>query len=386
MARVCLFLKENLLKNIFMVQWFAIDNIDEIDSPTLVLYEDHLTHNLQQMLKMVDGETDRLRPHVKTNKMPEVVRRMTGLGIRNFKASTIAEAEMVAGQGAESVLIAHQLVGPKIKRFFKLADYFPDTEFSTIVDNTDSAAKLDEEASKQGRKVKFFIDINNGMDRSGVEPGKKLNKLIGEINMYKNLLLNGLHVYDGHHRDKDFTTRKHRVEEGFRDIRTVYEDLKKTYPHLQIVSGGTPSFTSHLLEKERICSPGTCVFWDWGYDEKLTEQDFKFAVLLVSRVISKPAKGVVTIDLGHKSVAAENPIDRRVKFLNLSGYELVSQSEEHGVLRVEDWENIRVGDVLYGVPYHICPTVNLYDEIPVIRNRRQTGVWEITARKRRITV
>ena len=113
------------------------------------------------------------------------------------------------------------------------------------------------------------------------------------------------------------------------------------------------------------------MFWDWTYEEKLTEQEFKTAALLVTRVISKPAEGIVTIDLGHKAVASENPIDCRVMFLNLDHYKLLSQSEEHGVLQVKNWDSITVGDVFYGVPYHICPTINLYDEVSVIENNRK---------------
>lgn len=369
-----------------MENWYAIADIQQIDSPSVVLYESHLDHNLRQMLKMVNNDTGRLRPHLKTNKMPEVVRRMMGVGMKNFKTSTIAEAEMAAKESAESVLIAHQLVGPKINRFFDLIHRFPATDFYTIVDNPYSADMLNTKASAAGKEVPVYIDINNGMNRSGIEPGPGIVKLADRIKECKFLKLNGLHVYDGHHRDTDYTVRKEKLERGFRDVQDIYDELKQSYPHLQLVSGGTPAFTTHRLAEDRICSPGTCVFWDWGYDEKLTEQEFKFAVLLVSRVISKPARGIVTIDLGHKAVAAENPVDRRVKFLNLSGYELLSQSEEHGVLKVKDWENIRVGDVLYGVPYHICPTINLYDEIPVIAEGNKTGVWEITARKRRITV
>ncbi|MGS2763296.1 D-TA family PLP-dependent enzyme [Sinomicrobium sp. M5D2P9] len=369
-----------------MKDWYSISNIEETDSPAVVLYEENLDHNLREMLHMVGGDVRRLRPHLKTNKMPQVVKRMIRLGIKNFKSSTIAEAEMAAREGAESVLIAHQLVGPKTDRFFMLADRFPETRFYTIIDNLQTLEIWNTKAKKTGKKVAVFIDINNGMNRSGVEPGSGLAELINKTGKADYVDLKGLHIYDGHHRHPDYAERKEKLEAGFRELQEVISVLKKTHPDLQVVSGGTPAFSTHSLDKEKVCSPGTCVFWDWGYDEKLPEQDFKFAVLLVSRVISKPAKGIVSIDLGHKAVAAENPIDRRVKFLNLSGYELLSQSEEHGILRVDDWENISVGDVLYGIPYHVCPTINLHDEIPVIRNGKKSDVWEITARKRRITI
>jgi len=338
------------------------------------------------MLAMVNGKASNLMPHVKTNKMSEVIKRMVALGIKNFKASTIAEAEITARAGAEHILIAHQLVGPKIERFLSLIAQFPEVTFSTILDNMESLQLLNRLAIEKKLVVDFYIDINSGMNRSGIALGPDLDILIAEISTYKSLSFKGFHVYDGHIRQPDFEARKDKVEVEFKAIDKLFSKLKINCPNLQLICGGTPTFTSHLSQDQRICSPGTCVLWDWGYGDKLKEQAFKFACLLVTRVISKPADGILTIDLGHKSVAAENPIHHRVKFLNLTDYELLSQSEEHGVLQVKDWDKFKIGDVLYGVPYHICPTINLHDEVSVIKNKRKVASWEITARKRKIGI
>ncbi|SDB37529.1 D-serine deaminase, pyridoxal phosphate-dependent [Flavobacteriaceae bacterium MAR_2010_188] len=359
------------------MDWFTINNIDEIDSPSLVLYEDHLLSNLKMMIELVDGNTSRLMPHIKTNKMPEVIKRMIAFGIKKFKASTIVEAEMASQEGAEEVLIAHQLVGPKIGRFIDLIKKFPDTKFSTLVDNISSAEKLNNAVKNENLSINIFIDINSGMDRSGIKIGKELDELINSIRKFNNLKFRGLHVYDGHFRDIDFSVRNEKIEAEFIPIDKYYSKLKTDFPEIILICGGTPTFTSHILKNDRIASPGTCVFWDWSYDEKLTEQQFNFAVLIVTRVISKPTDGIITIDLGHKSVASENPIDKRIKFLNLTDYELLSQSEEHGVLRVKDSEAINVGDVFFAVPYHICPTVNLHEYVSVIQNHKKISQWQI---------
>ena len=368
------------------MDWFEIENIDEIDSPSLVLYENRLDYNIQKMLDMVEGHTDQLMPHVKTSKMPEVIKRMVTLGITNFKASTIAEAEITANAGAKHILIAHQLVGPKITRFLNLITCFPKTRFATLLDNMESASQLNALAHEKGIEIDFYIDINSGMNRSGISLGSELDKFLEKLAEYKSLVFRGLHVYDGHIRQPDFSLRKNEVEQQFKAVEVLFSGLKSQHPNLKLVCGGTPSFTSHLSDKERICSPGTCMLWDWGYGDKLKEQVFQYACILVTRVISKPIQGIVTIDLGHKSVAAENPIQNRVKFLNISDYELLSQSEEHGVLSVKHWNRFKVGDVLYGVPYHICPTINLHDEVSVIRNHRKMDTWEIKARRRKIEI
>ncbi len=368
-----------------MKTWYDIDHINVIDSPSIVLYKDRLEYNLNKMISMVKGNTALLMPHVKTNKMPEVIKIMVGLGIKKFKASTIAEAEIAAKSGAEGVLIAHQLVRPKIKRFCALSKYFPQTSFFTIIDNIVSLEKLNAAANEYELNVGFYIDINSGMNRSGIMLGSDLNKMIKEIPKYDSLSFKGFHVYDGHLRDKDFENRNSKIESELKPIKALFETLKKRYSSISLICGGTPSFTSHLLSEQRIASPGTCVLWDWGYSEKLTEQEFKYAALLVCRVISKPKEGILTIDLGHKSVSSENPIHQRVKFLNLDNSQLMSQSEEHGVLKVEGWDHINIGDVIYGLPYHICPTINLHDEVSVIINNKFIDTWQITGRKRKLS-
>lgn len=364
--------------------WYQIENIETLDSPSVVVYREHLEHNIREMISKVDGNTQRLMPHIKTNKMPKVQELLVASGISHFKASTISEAEVAAAAGAKSVLIAHQLVGPKVDRFLKLISHFSNTRFSTIIDARSSAKYLNEKASSLGINVAVYIDINNGMDRSGIKVGPVLDDLIAFVSDCPNLDFKGFHVYDGHLRDTDFAVRNEKIEQGFKEITLLFENLKKEHVHIEMVCGGTPSFTSHLLNKDRVTSPGTCVLWDWGYSEKLQEQTFKYASLLVTRIISKPTEGIVTVDLGHKSVASENPIDKRVKFLNLDNYELLSQSEEHGVIKVANWGELKIGDVLYGLPYHICPTINLHDEVSLIESGEKTDTWEITARRRKL--
>jgi D-serine deaminase-like pyridoxal phosphate-dependent protein len=93
----------------------------------------------------------------------------------------------------------------------------------------------------------------------------------------------------------------------------------------------------------------------------------------------------ITTDLGHKSVAAENPFPR-VHFLNAPDAKPVGQSEEHLVAKVPDSSLFKVGDVLYGVPIHICPTVALYEKAAVIENNEAVTEWRVVARDRKITV
>lgn len=369
-----------------MKNWYEVNNVAELDSPSLLLYKERVASNIDKMIAIAGG-TSRLAVHVKTNKMPEVVKMMLAKGIAKFKCATIAEAEMAAMAGAKFIIIAHQLVGPKIDRLIQLHQKYQDVMFASLIDCEEILQETNQKFADKDLTAAVLVDVNNGMNRSGYDLDEHLEDFCLKINSQSNLQFLGLHAYDGHLRDADFGIRKAKIEEGFKQVTTVFNKLQTQIEHtIYLVSGGTPAFTSHATETERLCSPGTCVLWDWGYGDVLQEQPFDYAALILTRVISKPAKGLVAIDMGHKALASENPINKRIRFLNLTDYELLSQSEEHGVLRVEDWENIKVGDVLYGVPYHICPTINLYDEVNVIEQNQATTHWQILGRKRRIEV
>jgi len=154
---------------------------------------------------------------------------------------------------------------------------------------------------------------------------------------------------------------------------------------MNIVVGGTPTFPTHTHRQNVECSPGTFVFWDWGYNNNLPDEPFIFAALVIARIISIPDADTICVDLGHKSVAAENPFPR-VNFLNLPGAEPIGQSEEHLILRVPDTSLFSAGDVLYGVPVHICPTVALYEKAFVAENKNITDEWRVIARDRKINI
>lgn len=366
--------------------WYKIDNEQELDSPSLLIYKERVQKNIDKMIAIA-GSTERLVTHVKTNKMPEIVKMMLNSGISKFKCATIAEAEMTATAGAKYLIISHQLVGPKIERLIKLRQKFPNVFIASLIDCSDSADAHNTAFAQVGLVADVFLDVNNGMNRSGHELDDKILELYQKLSHSSNIKIHGLHVYDGHLRASDFNERKRECDAGFVDVKHFLEAIDAAgLPKPMVIAGGTPAFTSHALREETYCSPGTCVLWDWGYGDKLSEQNFDYAALILTRVISKPKRGIITIDMGHKAVAAENPIDKRIKFLNLENYELLGQSEEHGVISVADWDSIKVGDVLYGVPFHVCPTVNLYDEAYVVENKQVNLIWNIEARKRKISI
>ena len=364
-------------------QWYEVDNADELDSPALLVYEERVKSNIQLLLKMMP-DINLLRPNVKTNKMAEVCRMMMDAGIGKFKCATIAEAEMLGMIGAPDVLLAYQPVGPKVLRFINLIKAYPSTKFSCLADNIFSLEYINTQAAIHQVVIPVFIDLNVGMNRTGIKPSDAFELIQKLINL-KNLKLSGLHAYDGHIRDTDLASRKLKCDEAFSSIESLQQRLGEEGQRLRIVAGGTPTFPIHAQRGTVECSPGTFVFSDWGYKHLLPDEEFDYAALVLTRVISIVDHTTICTDLGHKSVAAENPLPR-VHLLNAPEAKPVGQSEEHLVLQVEDASQYKTGDILYGVPVHICPTVALYNSANIIRNNKVADKWNVVARARMITI
>ncbi|HEY0434145.1 MAG TPA: D-TA family PLP-dependent enzyme [Chitinophagaceae bacterium] len=365
--------------------WYYIEDADTIDSPALVVFPERVKANIALAIDMV-GSVDRLRPHVKTNKSPDACMLMLKAGITRFKCATIAEAEMLAMIGAPDVLFAYQPVGPKLTRFLQLVKEYAGTNFSCLVDGMAAAAQINDSFSRASRIAAVYIDLNTGMDRTGIAPENAM-ELAEYCDRAGALQLEGLHHYDGHIRGIDLDARTQACETAFGRVESLGHQMQATGIAVRhIVAGGSPTFPLHARRPTVECSPGTFIYWDQGYLEGCPEQHFLPAAVLLARVISTPSPGKVCIDLGHKSVAAENEIGRRVHFLNTSVLNPVAQSEEHLVCEMSGGEHLAPGSILAGLPFHICPTVALYERVFLVENGKLAGEWLTTARDRRISI
>jgi D-serine deaminase-like pyridoxal phosphate-dependent protein len=156
-------------------------------------------------------------------------------------------------------------------------------------------------------------------------------------------------------------------------------------PVPSVVAGGTPTFPIHARRPGVELSPGTTVLWDAGYSEAYADLEFLHAAVLVSRVVSMPARGTVCLDLGTKALADEMS-QPRVALLGIGPHQIVAHNEEHLVIETPEAGRFRPGDVVYGIPIHICPTVARYESAVVVEGGRCTGEWAVVARNRRITL
>jgi D-threonine aldolase len=369
-----------------MSNWYEITGVADLDSPALVVHPQRVEENVRRLVSMIDDPA-RLRPHIKTHKTAEGIQLMMKHGIRKFKCATIAEAELLGENGAPDVVLAYQPHGPKAERYARVIRAFPGTKWACLTDNQGSAAGMAGIFAAHGLEVPVYIDLNIGMNRSGTIPGPHVVELYTFCSKTKGIRPVGLHGYDGQHRQPDLAERTLESDKGFEAVELIASAIVHAgHPKPTIIVGGSPTFPIHARRAEVECSPGTSIFWDDGNSRICPEQLFEPAVALVTRVLSLPTPTRVCIDLGHKSVSAENDMQHRVFLPDHPDWVPVGQSEEHLVFEVPEGHGMKPGDVVYGIPYHICPTVALYERAIAVTDGRVSGEWMIRARDRKITI
>ena len=363
------------------MDWYTID-CTKIDTPALFIDRDSVTLNIQKAIDIARN-IDRLRPHVKTHKSIEVAKLQLAAGIQKFKCATIAEAEMLARAGAKDVLIAYQPQGPKINRVKNLVLKYPKTKFSILIDNDITARQIQQVFVDT--VINYYFDVNDGHFRTGIKPQNCLD-LFENIKEFTALRLVGVHCYDGHIRMPDLDERIQEATSAFMPVRILYDQLSKiTRRKLKIVAGGSPSFPVHARFHDVECSPGTFIFWDERYATNYPELNFQKAAAVATRVISQTDHYTYCLDLGHKRIASEFSMPR-VKLITSAVYKQIGHSEEHMIIKTKKPDVFEVGQVLFGIPYHICPTVALYDHLIVVEEGEVVDRWEVTARDRSIGV
>ena len=366
--------------------WYPVANAADIASPTVLIYPDRIAANLRRMIDWVGGDPSRLRPHVKTHKLPQVVAMKLAAGITKFKASTIAEVEMVAAAGGRDIVLAYQPVGPNVNRLIRLIGAYRAATFAALADDPHVVQTIGRAATDAGVVVRLYVDLNVGMDRTGIMPGDAAFDLYRLLCDTAGVEAAGLHAYDGHLTDADYERLVKRSSATFGPVWQLRDRLRSAGLAVPgLIASGTPTSKVIAAQNGTEVSAGTTVLWDAGQAKICPDLQFEHAALLLTRVISRPAADRLCLDLGHKAVASEfDP--PRVVLLGLEDAVPVTHSEEHLVIQTDRATAYPPGTVVYGVPHHVCPTMALHQSAWCVRDGRAVETWDITARNRCLTI
>ncbi len=370
---------------------YHVEDVDSMLSPSIVVFRETFTANLD-LMETVVGDVNRLRPHCKTHKMPAITSIEVARGIRKHKAATLAEVEMLADAGADDIVLAYNVVGPNVERAVAFRRRHPAVRFAVTADHPVPLARLGAAMAAAGQSIDVLLDLNVGMNRTGIPVAEDLDvaaALYRAIAGTEGVTPAGFHVYDGHNHQADIDERRRAATEGFAPVLRLRETLQAEGLAVgKIVAGGTGTFPVYAAMDDPTieASPGTCVFYDAGYRERFEDLRFTPAALLLTRVISLPSPGRLTLDLGYKAVASDPPLESRLQFPDLPGARLVLQNEEHLVLETPDASRFTPGDVLMAIPRHICPSTALHRQVYVVQGGHLAETWDVVGRDRVLTL
>lgn len=369
-----------------MLKTYHFKEETSLPSPALIYYKDILVKNTETAIRAA-GSPEHLWPHVKSHKSRDFTQLTTEMGIKNFKCATIAEAEMVAQTDARRILLAYPLVGPNMERFIKLAQAYPSKTFYALGDNLEQFTSLGELASQYHTSINCLVDINTGMNRTGVT-FELAETFYQELCGLSGITASGLHCYDGDRHEKDFASRQEKVSETISKVTSIRDSLaSQGFPCPVLIMGGSPTFPCYAGSMDGVYfSPGTVFIYDEGYTEQFPDLPYLPGAAILTRVISHPADGYFTLDTGYKAISAEQGI--RGIIPELPHASEAFQSEEHWTFRMNDGfekERPAIGTILYVIPWHVCPTSALYDRAYVVSDGTLIGEWPISARNRILT-
>lgn len=369
---------------------FRIAEAVRVLTPALLINRDRVQHNIASTLRLLGGDANRWRPHVKTAKLGYVMRMLIEAGVQQFKCATSLELSVACQAGAQDVLVAYPLIGANAGRVRQIAEQHRSVSISVLVENEAQLAQW------RGSLVSVFVDVNPGMNRTGI-PEDQGDAIVGlaESIVSSGLRFRGLHYYDGHLSKYGITERRVQAHCGYERLMQIVHTLAtRGIEGPEVITAGTPAFPCSLsfalFSKAPFIhrvSPGTVVYCDTTSLAQLPpEYNYLPAALVMTRVVSHPAPGMITCDAGHKTVSA----DAGVPTCSVLGHpelEPIAPSEEHLPMRVADGGAIpTIGELLYLVPRHVCPTVNNFDHAVIISDRKLIAVEPVSARGRELPI
>jgi D-serine deaminase-like pyridoxal phosphate-dependent protein len=350
--------------------------IDKVSTPALIVYYETLIKNIKSMAKFAKENNMALRPHVKTHKCPKIGKLQLNAGAHGISVATVGEAEVFTQNGFEDILIANEVV--EINQIKRLVELNKKSLIRVCVDSKKNINDLNQMAAKEGVKLEVRIELNVGMNRAGVTPGMPALELANNIKEKSNLTLIGLQTYEGHLTTMaNIEQQKFQTEECMTMALETRDLLRNNgFDITTITARGSATYRfSAKVEGITEIQPGTYVFSDDHLHRVNT--DFDIAATVLATVSNQMGNNEYTLDSGSKAVSKG---DGKSIFKDYPKAKIGRVTEEHTEFKLLSEDVLEIGKKIELIPAHICPTVNLYDFLTVIKKDGTVERWDILAR------
>ena len=365
----------------------SILSVYDLPTPALLIDIDRAKENIAMMQHRADSLGLKLRPHIKTHRMPFFAKMQVEAGAVGIACAKIGEAEVMADTGIEDIFIANEVVG--IDKYERLRDLHRRIHVRIGIDNEIQLQQMEQVFAREEKPLEVLIEYEVGEVRTGVVEDEQLIDLGKAILAAKHVVLKGIFSHEGH------TYKADDLEDCKRKARLAYERtvraadiLRSLGADLDTVSiGATPSvMQGEFFEGITELRLGTYIFFDVGQSKALGDFSHCAATVLAS-VISKPWGERVVLDAGAKALVSQNRptgICATAGFGAVKGAEHIAVAnlfDEHAVLNSAQFrDRVCVGDKVEIIPSHVCPTVNLYDRAYLVSQGKVLGTVPVACR------
>lgn len=365
----------------------SILSVCDLPTPALLIDIDRAKENIAMMQHRADSLGLKLRPHIKTHRMPFFAKMQVEAGAVGIACAKIGEAEVMADTGIEDIFIANEVIG--IDKYERLRDLHRRIHVRIGIDNEIQLQQMEQVFAREEKPLEVLIEYEVGEVRTGVVEDEQLIDLGKAILAAKHVVLKGIFSHEGH------TYKADDLEDCKRKARLAYERtvraadiLRSLGADLDTVSiGATPSvMQGEFFEGITELRLGTYIFFDVGQSKALGDFSHCAATVLAS-VISKPWGERVVLDAGAKALVSQNRptgICATAGFGAVKGAEHIAVAnlfDEHAVLNSAEFrDRVCVGDKVEIIPSHVCPTVNLYDRAYLVSQGKVLGTVPVACR------
>lgn len=334
------------------------------DTPFVAIDLDVMEKNIKWLASLAKKSNVKLRPHTKTHKSPFIAQKQMEAGAVGITTATLGEAEVMVNGGIKDILIAFPLLGKKkLERFSNLLTR---ANLSVSLDDIIVAKGINHVGEVHKMQIPVYIDVDTGMGRMGRSPKESINSIL-EIAKLPNIEVKGLMSHAGHAYN---TGDGEKVKQLAIEDATILHDIKLSLSEkgldIQEISVGASATARFIKETPYVTEmrAGMYVFNDRMVIGSQGANLEDCAVTVFATVVSIPSNARLIIDAGSKTLALDDNKDGGFGLIkNHENLTISKLSEEHGIVKIEGGTYLRVGDVIEIVPNHVCPVINLADEV-----------------------
>ena len=350
-----------------------VSSFADLDTPCVVIDIDRAESNLKRAQAHADANGYKLRPHIKTHKLPRWAKLQLELGAAGITCQKLGEAEVMADAGLTDIFLPYNILGDR--KLARLKALNARITLSVTADSPDTIVGYAKTFTADA-PLTVLVECDTGTKRCGVQTPAQALALARQIQMAPGLKFGGLMTYPP-------SRRLDEAEAWLREAVDLLTQAGIAVP--RVTSGNTPDMwrTDQSVVTER--RPGTYIYFDRMQVANGAASWDDCALTVLATVVSRPTANRVVIDAGSKSLSSDLAGADQPGYGLLMGTEHVIErlNEEHGIIEMEaPSDTPRVGDRVRVIPNHACVVSNLFDVVHLVRGDTVVESVEVAARGR----